>query len=351
MKRFCLVSTVLFVAFFVVFPGFTGQDINKIIAQSNLANNDPSAQALFMKDMQKMFRDSLVKKDSLTKIKRENGSSSDSIVPNKKIAPPENISVYESILKKRVLNPDSLINQLEIFGSSIFRRSKIESFDNTKQISVPGDYPVEAGDELVIMMWGRLNEEYRLVIDRNGTINIPRIGPISVGGLPFRVMQKNIITRLQSIEGVQASVSMGALSNIRVFIVGEVTKPGQYILGALTNITNALFEADGFNKKGSMRMVELVRNGKSIATFDFYDFLISGNNFSTVRLNTDDVIVVPVVQKMAAIVGNIRRSALYELKNHTTLKELINLAGGFAPNAWVNRIQIERYVDNQYQTI
>ena len=178
-----------------------------------------------------------------------------------------------------------------------------------------------------------------------------RIGPVPVAGIPFKSMQRNIVNRIQNIEGVQASVSMGTLSDVRVFIIGDVNVPGQYTVSAMTNVTNALFYADGFSKQGSMRNVKLKRNGRTIKTFDFYDFLMAGDNFSNIRLKTGDVIFVPVVKKMAAIAGNVRRSALYELKGKTTLKDMIQLAGGLTPAAWVNRIQIERFQDNDQKVV
>ncbi len=263
----------------------------------------------------------------------------------------EEFSIYKNLLQKNIINPDSILESLKIFGHSVFRKIKFPVFESKKQVSVPADYPVASGDEIIILLWGRINEELHLTVDRNGQVNIPRIGPVSVAGLSFKTMKKNLINRIQTIEGVQAAVSMGTLSDIRIFIVGEVNIPGQYTASALTNVTNALFFADGFSKNGSMRNVKLKRNGRTIKSFDFYEFLLSGNNFGKVRLKTGDVIFVPVVKKMAAIAGNVRRSALYELKGKTSLKELVDLAGGLTPNAWVNRIQIERYQEHKQQVV
>lgn len=263
----------------------------------------------------------------------------------------EKLSIYENLLRGEIINPDSLIKDLEIFGHSVFRKKELPSFVSEKQISVPADYPVSSGDEVIIIIWGRINEEHHLTVDRSGHINIPRIGPVPVAGISFKAMQRNIVNRIQNIEGVQASVSMGTLSDVRIFIIGDVNVPGQYTVSAMTNVTNALFYADGFSKQGSMRNVKLKRNGRTIKTFDFYDFLMAGDNFSNIRLKTGDVIFVPVVKKMAAIAGNVRRSALYELKGKTTLKEMIHLAGGLTPAAWVNRIQIERFQANDQKVV
>jgi protein involved in polysaccharide export with SLBB domain len=177
------------------------------------------------------------------------------------------------------------------------------------------------------------------------------VGPVSVAGLPFSAMQKNILDRMQSIEGVQASITMGELRTIGVFIVGEVRSPGMYTVSALSNVTNALFAAGGPSKSGSLRTIQLKRNGNQIATIDFYDFLLSGKDNTNLRLKSGDVIVVPIVKKMVAVTGNVRRSALYEIKQASSLRDVIALAGGITPAAWTNKIQIERFQNNQFQTV
>jgi protein involved in polysaccharide export with SLBB domain len=261
------------------------------------------------------------------------------------------VSLYKNLIDDSIINPDSILKNIDIFGHSVFLKEETPFTEIDEQISVPADYHISPGDEINVLMWGRINEEFHLTVDRNGRINIPRIGPVSVAGLPFNAMKNNIIKRIENIEGVQATISMGTLNNIRIFIVGEVNYPGQYTLSALTNATNAIFAAKGFSKHGSMRNVTLKRNGRTIKKFDFYEFLLSGNNFGSTRLKSGDVIFVPIIKKMAAIAGNVRRSALYELKGKTTLKDLINLAGGLTPAAWVNRIQIERFVENEQQVV
>ncbi|MBD3390384.1 MAG: hypothetical protein GF418_00075 [Chitinivibrionales bacterium] len=263
----------------------------------------------------------------------------------------EDTSIYERIFRGETIDPDSVLAEIEIFGYATFRQTEEDVYRPAEQISVPADYLTAPGDEIVVTMWGRINEEARLIIDRDGYINVPRIGPLAVGGLPFSVMQQNVVDRIQTIEGVQASVSMGALRSVSIFVVGEVEKPGQYTVNALANVTNAIFAAGGVTKRGSLRSIELRRGGRLVATLDFYDFLMSGDNFSRYRLKAGDVVVVPVVKNMAAVAGNVRRSALYEFKEKADLKALIELAGGFSPAAWLNRIQVERFEKNTYQAV
>lgn len=264
----------------------------------------------------------------------------------------QQVSVYENIVRNKTVDPDSLLRTLTIFGLDAFSSKKPSTFEPADYAATPADYVVGTGDEIVVLLWGRINEgEYRLRVDRDGKINIPHIGPVPVAGLPFSALQKNILDRVQSIEGVQATVSMGELRSIGVFIVGEVKSPGNYTVSGLSNVTNALFAAGGPSHRGSLRNVQLKRNGNVIATVDFYDFLLAGKDNTNIRLKSGDVIVVPIVKKMVAIAGNVRRSALYEIKANTSLKDALGLAGGVSPAAWGSRIQVERFKDNSMQVV
>ena len=262
----------------------------------------------------------------------------------------ENYSIYEKLLRAEDINPDSIISSLKIFGYDIFEKSKPSTFAPTDFASVPADYPINVSDEIIVNLWGRINEEYRLK-GRDGKIVIPRIGPVSVVGLSFGAMKKNIQDKVEKIEGVSVSVSMGELRTIGVYIVGEVMSPGFYTISALSNVTNALFAAGGPTKNGSLRNVQLKRNGKLVSKIDFYEFLLSGNDKTGLRLRSGDVILVPIVKNMAAVAGNVRRSALYELSGETTLAQLVELAGGITPAAWSNKLQVERFTENQYKTV
>jgi len=261
------------------------------------------------------------------------------------------LSIYEKMLTGESINPDSLLSTLSIYGYDVFKNSRPSTFAPNNNAAVSGDYPVNADDEIVVMLWGRINEEYKLKVGRDGTINIPRIGPVPVAGLTFEAVRKNINDQVGKIEGVNVTVSMGSLRSIGVYIVGEVVSPGYYTISALSNVTNALFAAGGPTKSGSLRTVQLKRNGQKVASFDFYDFLMSGQDKTGYRLQSGDVIVVPIIQSMAAVVGNVRRNALYELTGKTSLEKLINLAGGLTPSAWTNKIQIERFQKNEHQII
>jgi len=260
-------------------------------------------------------------------------------------------SVYEKMFRGKDIIPDSLISSLTMFGYEVFSQTRDHSFSPGDMSNVPVNYPIRAGDEVRIHLWGRINEEHILSVSREGTLNIPRIGPIRVAGQPFGTMERTLTQRLQNIEGVNVAVSMGELRPIGIYIVGEVNSPGFHTVSPLTNVTNALFTAGGITKRASLREVQLKRGGKLIAEVDFYDFLISGNDKTGLRLQSGDVIVVPVAKQMVAVAGNVRRSAMYELKKPTKLSEVLEIAGGVSPSGWTNRIQVERFEGNNRQII
>ena len=265
-------------------------------------------------------------------------------------------SVYEVMFKGVDILPDEVLPYLTMYGYDAFsraddRRARPAGLQDVRpgdMGNVPINYPIKVGDEIKIHLWGRINQEYMLTVGRDGMINVPHnIGPVSVAGLPFESMQRTVTDKLKNIEGVNVSLSMGELRPIGVYVVGEVKKPGFHTVSPLTNVTNALFTAEGITKRGSLRQVQLRRNGKLVSEVDYYDFLMSGNDKSGLRLQSGDVIVVPIVTQMVAVVGNVRRSALYELKKPAELKEVLDLAGGVSPAAWTNRVQVERFDKNE----
>jgi protein involved in polysaccharide export with SLBB domain len=344
---FSTTARILLTAMFFVASYATGQqDIDNAMAKELLKQRGYSINEA---QLQKLTQDAR-SKSGPSRAKDADAKKTDTATAGTKDSIAE-ISMYENIINDKIIDPDKMLKTLPIFGLDVFRNTKPSTFTPEDYLATPADYPIGSGDEINILLWGRLNEQFRLKVDRDGRINIPHIGPVSVAGMPFSAMQKTILDRLQSIEGVQASITMGELRSIGVFIVGEVKTPGMYTVSALSNITNALFAASGPSKRGSLRNILLKRNGAQIATIDFYDFLLSGKDNASIRLKSGDVIMIPIIKKMVAVVGNVRRSAFYEIKEASTLKDVLGLAGGITPAAWTNRIQIERFQNNQYQAV
>lgn len=239
---------------------------------------------------------------------------------------------------------------LPIFGHNLFS-SAPATFDPIKSIPVSNDYIVGPGDEIKILVWGRMDATYELEVDNEGRIGVPNIGPLTVAGLTFGEVKTLIKQKVEAITGVSANVSMGRLRTIQVFVLGEVKKPGVYTVSALATAANALLFSGGPTPLGSLRNVQVKRGGTAILTLDLYDFLLRGDTSGDMRLAAGDVVFVPQVGPMVAVAGNVQRPARYELRSVRTLDAALDLAGGLTPRAFNQRIQIERAFKNQYQIV
>ena len=241
--------------------------------------------------------------------------------------------------------------ELKPFGYDFFHDAAIRVVTDSKDVPVPAQYIVGPGDEVKIMLWGRVNAQYNLTIDRNGSITIPQIGPLYVAGMTFQNMSTYLIKQSNQIVGANIDVTMGSLKTIPVFILGDVKRPGAYTIGSFATITDALLLAGGPTDIGSMRNVQLKRKDNLVAKFDLYDLLLKGNKGADAVLQAGDVVFVPVCGPLVGIAGNVKRPAIYELKDKNDLQNLFDLAGGIIPTAYTQQIQIERIVKNEKQII
>jgi len=242
------------------------------------------------------------------------------------------------------------LEELKLFGHEIFSRPP-DTFAPPSSVPVTEDYLVGPGDEIKVMMWGRIDAEYSLVINRDGTIQFPRIGTVSVAGMTYKDMKGLLKKKAESITGVTISVTMGRLRSITVFVVGEVKMPGAYTVSAFDTVINALLMSGGPSDLGSLRSVQLKRKGKIVTTVDFYEFLLEGDTSKDRRLKPGDVVFVPSAATLVAIAGNVKRPAIYELKGDLSLSTLIDFAGGLAPSAYKQRLQIERSHEHEKQLV
>ena len=179
---------------------------------------------------------------------------------------------------------------------------------------VPRDYILGPGDTINVQLYGNENYEIQLVVKNDGTINFPQLGPKSVVGLTFGELKELIEQRIdEQLIGTEASITMGALRSIRVFVVGDVKRPGAYTMSSLARITNALFYAGGITEIGSLRRVQLKRGGNLVETLDLYDLLLNGDTSDDAQLRSDDVVFIPPVRTLVGIGGEVSRPAIYEL--------------------------------------
>ncbi len=245
----------------------------------------------------------------------------------------------------------SISTDLRPFGYAFFNGAGVTVATDRKDVPVPAQYVIGPGDEVKILMWGRVNAQHNLVVDRSGNITLPQVGPLHVAGLTFEQMAGHLIKQAEQIVGASIDVTMGSLKSIPIFVLGDAKRPGAYTVGAFATITDALLIAGGPSEIGSMRNVQLRRKDKVIALFDLYDLLIKGDKSKDLMLQAGDVIFVPVTGLLVGVAGNVRRPAIYELTHEDDLEKLFRLACGIIPTAYTQQIQVERVQKAERQTV
>ncbi len=240
---------------------------------------------------------------------------------------------------------------LKQFGYDLFSRPP-STFAPVGNVPVGPGYVIGPGDEIKLSIWGRVEGQWDVVVDRDGNISIPKIGTLGVSGLKFSELRELLHKQFSKYyTGFEMNVSMGSLRTIRVYVVGNARRPGSYTLSSLSTLINALFEAGGPSKTGTMRAIQVKRNGKTVVRFDMYDFLLKGDKTGDIRLMPEDVIFIQPVGPLVAIAGSVNNPAIYELKGKTTISQLIGMAGGLNDVAFKGRVQIERIIDNSRQIV
>jgi polysaccharide export outer membrane protein len=228
------------------------------------------------------------------------------------------------------------------FGYDLFEGAP-STFAPVKDIQVPTDYQVGPGDTLLVQLYGNDNQSYTLAVGRDGRIYFPKLGPINVSNMGFDAARTEIERRVsQQFIGTHVNVTMGALRSILVFVLGEAQKPGSYAVSGLSTMTNALFVSGGVKKIGSLRKIQLKRAGRTVSVLDLYDLLLRGDTSGDRQLQPGDVIFIPPVGPTVTAYGAVRRPAVYELKGEKDIAQLIDIAGGLAPDADPKTAQLER---------
>jgi polysaccharide export outer membrane protein len=212
-----------------------------------------------------------------------------------------------------------------------------------EDIAASDDYVLGPGDNVIISLWGQVEKEYSLTVDRQGRIFVPQAGEIVVWGRNLAEFREQLQRQLTTIyTNFDLSVSLGKIRSIRIYLTGEVQRPGAYTVSSLTSLFNALYLAGGPTQNGSMRDIRVMRNGVKVGEADLYRFLLEGDNSSDARLESGDAIFVPVTGPRVAIRGKIKRPAIYELKGEAAVLDLMALAGQPASDAYLDRVMLER---------
>ena len=237
-----------------------------------------------------------------------------------------------------------------VFGVDVFRRSTTQ-FLPLLSGPVPADYKLGAGDQLVLILTGDVELAYTLPVTREGFILIPQVGQVFVSNLTLDQLRDVLYARLGRVysgvrRGANASTRFDiSVANVRanqVYVVGEVTQPGAYQISSLGTALTALYAAGGVTERANMRDIVVQRAGKTVATLDLYDYLLRGETRNDIRLETGDVIFVPVHGTRVDLAGAVVRPAVYELKRGQSLADLIQAAGGFRPDAALQRVSVYR---------
>ena len=230
---------------------------------------------------------------------------------------------------------------LPLYGYDLFRAPS--TFAPVDNVPVTPEYLVGPGDELLIRAWGQIDVDYRAVVDRNGVISIPRVGTIPVAGLKYSELTDAVKKAVsKNFRNFQLLVTMGQLRSIQVFVVGQARRPGAYTVSSLSTLVNAVFAAGGPSTHGSMRSIQLKRGAAVVTELDLYDLLLRGDKSRDAPLLPGDVIYFPPIGPLAAVSGNVKNPAIYELKGPASIVQLLDYAGGLTTTAQVKQATIER---------
>lgn len=207
---------------------------------------------------------------------------------------------------------------------------------------IPSDYVISVGDEVLVNIWGAVEADLRLTVDRGGRITIPRVGPVLVAGVRYADLNTTLEQRVgQVFRNYKLSAALGKLRGIRIYVTGFTQRPGAYTVSSLSTIVNAMIQAGGPSASGSFRNLELRRGGKLVSSFDLYDLLLRGDRSGDRLLQADDVVHIGPIGQQAALIGSVNRQAIFELKPGETVNDLMLMGGGLSAAAERGRLAIE----------
>lgn len=228
------------------------------------------------------------------------------------------------------------------YGADLFR-TRPDRFASNEHAAVPDSFILSADDELRIHTWGQVNITADVRVDREGDIFLPKVGPVHVAGLSFAVAQQQVIHSIARVyRNFECTVDLGEIHSIQIYVTGHAAHPGEYSVNALTTLVDAIFQSGGPSPSGSLRHVELKRDGKLVTDFDLYLLLSKGDKSGDAVLRTGDVLFIPAVGSEVALLGSVRTEAVYELRQGETISDLLNMAGGMTALAQASPVSIER---------
>ncbi|MBR5541950.1 MAG: SLBB domain-containing protein [Bacteroides sp.] len=244
----------------------------------------------------------------------------------------------------------------QVFGRNIFNTHNL-TFEPSTSLPTPSNYRLGAGDQIIIDIWGTSQVSIQETISPDGAINIDNLGLVFLNGMTVNQATSYLRKELNKIYAgladenptSQIKVSLGNSRTIQVNVMGEVYQPGTYSLSAFSTVFHALYSAGGVSNIGSLRNIQVARNGKNIATVDVYDFIMHGKTKDDINLQEGDVIIVPPYEALVKIEGNVKRPMKYEMKSEETVATLLKYAGNFASDAYSRSMKLVRQNGKEYQ--
>jgi polysaccharide export outer membrane protein len=247
---------------------------------------------------------------------------------------------------------NSLGKTLPMYGYNLFNDVP-DTFAPVENIPVTPNYLIGPGDEIVIRGWGKVDINIHAVVDRDGEINLPKVGAISVTGIRYQELQGYLKKAIGHVfRNFKLDVTLGKLRSVQVFVVGQARQPGVYTVSSLSTLVDTLFASGGPSTKGSLRHIQVKRNGRIVTELDMYDLLLKGDKSKDIPLLPGDVIYIPPVGHLVAISGSVNNPAIYELKDdNTTLADMLSLAGGLTSVAAGDKVRVERITDHDMRQV
>jgi polysaccharide biosynthesis/export protein len=260
-----------------------------------------------------------------------------------------NDTTSTKIVKQPIKEDSSAIRREKYYGLNLFNNKKIV-FEPNLRIPTPKNYVLGTGDELNISITGFAAQTYKVKVSPEGTVQLDILSPIYVSGLTIEQASERIINRLKSRfaglnssgGGLYADITLGNIRSISVTVIGEALQPGTFTIPSLANVFNVLYACGGPSEIGSLRNIEVFRNGKVIRTLDVYDFLLHGDQKDNIILQDQDIIRIPYVDTRVSLLGEVRNPKIFEVKRGEKLKDVLAFAGGFKELAYSKTISLER---------
>ena len=269
----------------------------------------------------------------------------EALTPEGRATAPHSVTLVEPLTAKSDFEQfaeDATGLTLPVYGRKLFNGVPT-TFAPVENVPVPADYVLGPGDQLLIRAWGKIDLDYRITVDRNGQINLPKVGTLTVAGLRYEQVEGYLHSAIGALyTGFELNVTLGQLRSIQIFVLGEARQPGAYTVSSLSTLVDALFASGGPSATGTMRHIQLRRSNKLLTEFDIYDLEQKGDKSHDAQLLPGDVIYIPPIGPQVAISGNVNEPGIYELNGETTIASALEGAGGLTTVAGIGRAVLER---------